>query len=286
MIAMSGPSVCQSVAKELFKERDQEKRNDSQKTEEYAESEGERSASTSQLESAKTKEGKTPNSAKPNDREVMISYSWNINKEIVEHIAKKLQEAGLSIWFDQKDTIYDICDWMANSMNNSKVILICFSELYCKSDNCMYEAKYAKKLKKKIVPVRMESNYTPQPGNWLDIIMGELLWYDLSTNENYKQNFPRLLNALGCILNELGVQKTEELRKAADNVGELPAFISQSGSSKEDTTVVGTPCNDLAQIEKLSPENVLELLESKKLSHLKKQYNYILLIFFLYVRVV
>ena len=163
-----------------------------------------------------------------------------------------LKEAGLSIWLDQKDMHYDIYDSMENSVNNSKVILICFSEPYSKSFFCEKEAKYAMDLKKKIVPVRIDSTYTPQPRNWLNFIITGLYWYDLSTNKNYEQNFPRLLNALGRIL---GVQKAEELRRAAANVAELPASISQSGSSKEGRTVVGTPCNDpekLAQVEKWS----------------------------------
>ena len=80
MIAKSGPSACQSVAKEWFKKREQKKRNDSRKTEEYAESAGERSSSTHQYEGAKTNEGKKPKRAEPikesGARDVMISYSW------------------------------------------------------------------------------------------------------------------------------------------------------------------------------------------------------------------
>ena len=65
---------------------------------------------------------------------------------------------------------------MAKAVENAAVILVCVSERYKESPNCRSEAEYAYQLKKDIIPLKMQRNYTAD--GWLGMFVGTKLWID------------------------------------------------------------------------------------------------------------
>ena len=59
---------------------------------------------------------------------------------------------------------------MAEAVENSAAVLLCMSAKYKDSPNCRTEAEYAFKLKKPLIPIRVEPNY--EPDGWLGEILG------------------------------------------------------------------------------------------------------------------
>jgi len=69
-------------------------------------------------------------------------------------------------------------DAMAAAVESAAVVVICLSPAYKESANCRLEAQYALQLKKPIVPLMMVDSY--QPDGWLGLILGSMLWFDVS----------------------------------------------------------------------------------------------------------
>ena len=85
---------------------------------------------------------------------------------------------------------------MTRGIVNAKVVLLCFSQAYKSSYYCKQEALYANKKGKLVVPVRVQDKYNPQ-NDWLDFIVGDNLIIDLSTNELFKLNMPKVCTMRG-----------------------------------------------------------------------------------------
>lgn len=262
--APAGPSHGKSLADKWFEQRRKNKGNRPTRRVEANEMEGGGGGPRRVLEGASLDTG---GAAAPQPRDVMISYSWSINKDTVGLIAKKLGDAGLKVWLDQEDMYGDILDRMEEGIRLSTVILICFSEPYSKSFNCETEAKFARKNRKTIVPVRMQSDYNPT--GWLSAILLEKLYYDVSTVDNYVKNLPGLMRELARHIDDA---KAEKLRNAASsNVGPLPASHVGTTASRTDPPAAGSPYDPekLGLIAKWGSDKVLEWLDGEKLSHLK-----------------
>ncbi|XP_059146059.1 uncharacterized protein LOC131933297 isoform X2 [Physella acuta] len=119
---------------------------------------------------------------------VMISYSW-AQKEIVLKIRDELDEAGISLWFDEVNMEGSTLEAMAEGILGSDLILICMSESYFNSQNCRSEAEYAYKKKRKIIPLILERGYKPQ--GWLDFLIGSELYLDF-TQEPFDEKAKKL----------------------------------------------------------------------------------------------
>lgn len=78
----------------------------------------------------------------------------------------------------------EIEDSAAAAIDGAAVVLLCFSDAYKKSKRCRLEAIYAGTKNKKILPVRIESDYVPD--DWLGFALGNEIYLDCSnmTNRN------------------------------------------------------------------------------------------------------
>ena len=60
---------------------------------------------------------------------------------------------------------------------------------------CVTEASYAWKLKKPIIPLRMEADF--EPVDWLGIILGTKLYIDVFSDDEMTKNMEALIKAIG-----------------------------------------------------------------------------------------
>ena len=110
----------------------------------------------------------------------MISYSHK-NKNSVKQIYDALIQHGYRVWIDFDKMHGNVMDAMAQAIEQSKMVIICMSEQYRRSNYCRAEAFYAFQRQLKIVPVLVEKYY--KPDGWLLFLVGQLLYVDFTKHE-------------------------------------------------------------------------------------------------------
>ncbi|XP_077984518.1 uncharacterized protein LOC144439125 isoform X2 [Glandiceps talaboti] len=85
-------------------------------------------------------------------------------------------------------------DVMANAVEMADIVLVCYSESFYKSHSCRTGAEYAYKMKKTIIPVKMQQNY--EQVGWLGILIGTKLYFDFTTNDAMQRNFSELVREI------------------------------------------------------------------------------------------
>ncbi len=89
---------------------------------------------------------------------VFISYQWAIKSQ-VEIMHAKLIGKGLRVWRDDTQFRNISTEWtqqIAEGMSASTTVLICLTQKYLQSENCLKEIHYANSLKKPIVVLMIE----------------------------------------------------------------------------------------------------------------------------------
>ncbi|CAF3126436.1 unnamed protein product, partial [Rotaria sp. Silwood2] len=108
--------------------------------------------------------------------DLMISYCHK-DADLCIKIHKRLKDTtDTRIWIDTEQMFGSLTECMSEAIENSRIILVCYSNAYKESANCQSECTYANDLKRTIIPLRMESNY--RPNGWLKIIIGDRLYVD------------------------------------------------------------------------------------------------------------
>ncbi|CAD5119282.1 DgyrCDS7910 [Dimorphilus gyrociliatus] len=124
---------------------------------------------------------------------VMLSYSWKF-KSIVFKIRDFLRSKQYNVWIDVDSMKGSTIDCMAEAVENSSIVIVCFSHKYKESTPCRSEAEYAYHLKKEIIPVKVEKDY--KADGWLGFIVNTRLWIDFTKSE-VSVAYEKLLNQLG-----------------------------------------------------------------------------------------
>ena len=125
---------------------------------------------------------------------VMISYQWDA-QEVLVKVKNKLQASGYRVWMDLERMGGSTLEAMAKAVENAAVILVCVSERYKESPNCRSEAEYAYQLKKDIIPLKMQRNYTAD--GWLGMLVGTKLWIDFQCKKDIDSGVGKLIKELG-----------------------------------------------------------------------------------------
>lgn len=120
--------------------------------------------------------------------DVMISYSHK-DKQICKQVYDELIQAGYRIWIDFDQMHGNLMDAMAQAIEQSRVIVICMSEHYQRSNICRAEAQYAFQRKLKMVPILLQKHY--KPSGWLSFLISQLLYIDFT-----KLEFPKAIELL------------------------------------------------------------------------------------------
>ncbi|XP_038051204.1 uncharacterized protein LOC119724293 [Patiria miniata] len=125
---------------------------------------------------------------------VMISYQWGVQQQMIR-IKELLKAAGYNVWMDVDNMGGSTLESMAAAVEQSAVVLVCFTEKYKRSASCRTEAEYTYKLQKPIIPLRLQSDYDPD--GWLGIMIGAKLYVDMSRPDNLEEDFSKLKQQLG-----------------------------------------------------------------------------------------
>ncbi|XP_072022260.1 uncharacterized protein [Amphiura filiformis] len=209
---------------------------------------------------------KEPRQAMAHTAKVMISYQWDF-QSIAEKIRDNLVNHGYRVWMDVTHLRADILSSMAEAVEKSEIILIFMSETYKNSQSCRTEAEYAYKLKKKVIPLLVQQDYTPD--GWLGALQGMQLYYKFLSEDLTQTDLASLLTALE--------ELTDACRRIPDE-HDGPLGATQA------TTVHATP-NPNSSVCNWTEEDVQDWLRKKKLddlcetldtfegSHLEKMYS-------------
>ena len=90
--------------------------------------------------------------------DVFISYNAS-NKKQVKQLYDTLKSLNYKVWMDEAELSAGngpLTSELATAIKNSKVILSCITEDYCKSYNCNLELEYASAKKKQMVVLMIE----------------------------------------------------------------------------------------------------------------------------------
>lgn len=112
-----------------------------------------------------------------NKQHIMISYQ-SANRDLLVKIKERLRDKGHKVWMDVEQMSGDILETMAQGVENAAVVLVCFSRKYKESDYCRQEAQYAHKLKKAMIPLKMEEGY--EPDGWLGFMLASEYFVNFS----------------------------------------------------------------------------------------------------------
>lgn len=121
---------------------------------------------------------------------VMISYQW-ANQNVIKRIRDNLRENGIKCWMDVDDMRGSTLDAMAQAVEDAEIFLMCYSKKYKDSSSCRAEAEYAYKLKKPIIPLKMERDYEAQ--EWLGFIIGSKIFYEFTDKYTFETKITDLI---------------------------------------------------------------------------------------------
>ncbi|KAL5013694.1 hypothetical protein ScPMuIL_007964 [Solemya velum] len=124
---------------------------------------------------------------------VMISYQWDCQPVLMK-VRDQLRSSGFRVWMDIDDMGGSTLQAMAEAVENSAVVLVCFSQRYKDSPNCRAEAEYAFQKRKNIVPLLMQQSY--HADGWLGLIIGTKLFHDMSGKYSFESRISRLIKEL------------------------------------------------------------------------------------------
>lgn len=212
------------------------------------------------LESIKTDETKKSNEG----QHIMLSYCHS-DKKICWNLNKILKNHNFKVWIDEENMndYGNVFDGMASAVEDSILILMCYSEAYKMSPNCQREAQYATKLKKTIIPLRVQPKYSPD--GWLGLLINQDLYFDVS-NPNLKEADPvidKVLDRIKSVLN-LKLNDHDDDTSKTKAVGTSGKSSDSKDSSSKETSVKESSKKE--KIENWTNEDIVVWLYQHKLS--------------------
>ncbi|XP_046330967.2 uncharacterized protein LOC124114439 isoform X2 [Haliotis rufescens] len=154
-----------------------------------------------------------------NTPHVMISYQWDA-QDVMIKVKDRLRQAGFKVWMDVENMSGSTLEAMALAVEKAAVVLICMSDKYKQSPSCRTESEYIFRLRKDIIPLRLQSKFVPD--GWLGMLVGSRLYFDFSQGDMVDKQMIKLYRELG----SRGKIRSTSIHDLADGM-----FMSSSGSS-------------------------------------------------------
>jgi hypothetical protein len=91
--------------------------------------------------------------------DAFISYNWEIKTQ-VDILYRNLTNAGFKIWHDENKLSTDsqpLKAQLADAIDNSKIVICCITEAYCKSHVCNQEISFAESLAKPLIILMIQN---------------------------------------------------------------------------------------------------------------------------------
>ena len=166
---------------------------------------------TSVLDGTTTNEiqRKTPKQKVPH---VMLSYNHS-TQPIVKNLNAKLKVSGIKTWVDFDDmTSESLNIAMAEAVENSYAVIICYSLGYNRSVHCRKEAEYAADIRNKPIFYVKAEKY--EPDGWLGILKANAYHYDLTKPEKLEIQTEKLIGEIKHLEMPIKKEQHEEALKA------------------------------------------------------------------------
>ncbi|CAF2156444.1 unnamed protein product, partial [Rotaria magnacalcarata] len=128
-------------------------------------------------------------------RHIMISYNHEASYDICRRICDELRRRGFEVWIDEgnlDETI--LLQALANAVENSYVVLLCFNSAYAASEYCRKEACYAIEKRIPYIPCRMEAEFDPT--GWLGITIADHVYCDFSSPNDFNKALEKLMRQI------------------------------------------------------------------------------------------
>ncbi|ESO03364.1 hypothetical protein HELRODRAFT_80466, partial [Helobdella robusta] len=105
-----------------------------------------------------------------------------------------------------------VLEAMAMAVEKAHTVIICLSQKYKDSPNCRTEAEYTFRLRKKVIPLRLQTGYYPD--GWLGILVGSKLVFDVSQQTKYEDSIKHLIKELSQGAEESGTVTAPTVTKS------------------------------------------------------------------------
>ncbi|CAF2160557.1 unnamed protein product, partial [Rotaria magnacalcarata] len=128
-------------------------------------------------------------------RHIMISYNHEASYDICRRICDELRRRGFEVWIDEDnldETIF--LQALANAVENSYFVLLCFNSAYAASEYCRKEACYAIEKRIPYIPSRMEAAFDPT--GWLGITIADHVYCDFSSPNDFNKALEKLMRQI------------------------------------------------------------------------------------------
>eukprot|EP00057_Strongylocentrotus_purpuratus_P013055 XP_011667529.1 PREDICTED: uncharacterized protein LOC105439818 [Strongylocentrotus purpuratus] len=131
---------------------------------------------------------------------IMLSYKWeHPSKPVMREFKKQLRKRGYNVWMDEDHTNGDKIGAMAKAVENADIVIACITPGYQDSQDCRTEATYAYECKKKIIPVKVSTDF--EASGWLGGITAGKIHYIVQQPEHVSEVLPSIIEK------EFAVQK-------------------------------------------------------------------------------
>ena len=116
-------------------------------------------------------------------KHIMLSYSWNVQKNLVRTTYEYVESLGVPVWMDVKGGVTgNINSAMAKGVEGAMVICPFMTEDYESSESCELELNYAKDRQVVIVPCMLQNESRKggqyKASGWLGVLTAGKLWID------------------------------------------------------------------------------------------------------------
>ncbi|XP_067947599.1 uncharacterized protein [Watersipora subatra] len=137
--------------------------------------------------------------ARANERpreHILFTYEPSILDDL-RTFRRRLKRERYRVWFDEEqldERVTDRVGAIAKAIDKAAVIVPVLTEKYEEDSKCRKEIEYADRIKKTLVPVRMQKKY--RPSGWLAFLLGNTLFHDLANEGTYQANIDNFLEAM------------------------------------------------------------------------------------------
>ncbi|XP_053405484.1 uncharacterized protein LOC128558966 isoform X2 [Mercenaria mercenaria] len=121
----------------------------------------------------------------------MLSYNKS-DQKVVLQVYHALRSAGLPVWIDvaEVNKYTNSLEGVLRAIEQANIVVVCFSESYACDQSCRMEAEYAFALKKRIIPLKLQSGYEPR--GWLTSVIGSRFYQTLTRDRSFEKQMSNL----------------------------------------------------------------------------------------------
>ena len=138
--------------------------------------------------------------------DIFITHNWGLdshgrdNHKRCKLLAEELILRGYKVWMDENNIVKNIDNKIMEGISNSKIVLLCLTEQYCKkisdainyqkiNDNCYKEWNLILLNSKKIIPIIMEKDLIKNKNSYVvQMYINSIFYIDMNLSINDHMN--------------------------------------------------------------------------------------------------